>query len=179
MKRPACAGPPEAAGARFATPPPTESSRERRTNVAVRSRDDDPRSYRRALGAEFLVHYTDPIRADAIIEERCFVSGSKAASGFGIYATDIAPVDEETIDEVMRARGVADWRNRDSRPSAGGRARTMAGVDGWILRVRFSVSASGFSLPDDWTTGTTRRPAVADRIGALLARGCALRRLSV
>lgn len=52
-------------------------------------------------GREFLFHYTDAIRADAIIEERCFVSGPRAARGFGIYATDIAPVGAETIDEVI------------------------------------------------------------------------------
>jgi hypothetical protein len=52
-------------------------------------------------GTEFLFHYTDAIRADAIIEERCFVSGPRAAHGFGIYATDIAPVGEETIGEVI------------------------------------------------------------------------------
>lgn len=42
-------------------------------------------------GHEFLVHYTDAGRADAIIEERCFVAGPGAARGLGIYATDIAP----------------------------------------------------------------------------------------
>ena len=52
-------------------------------------------------GTEFLFHYTDAIRADAIIEERCFVSGPRAARGFGIYATDIAPVSAETIEEVI------------------------------------------------------------------------------
>jgi hypothetical protein len=52
-------------------------------------------------GTEFLFHYTDAIRADAIIEERCFVSGPRAARGFGIYATHIPPVGEETIDEVI------------------------------------------------------------------------------
>lgn len=56
---------------------------------------------RAGAGTEFLFHYTDAIRADAIIEERCFVSGPRAARGFGIYATDIAPVDEETIDDVI------------------------------------------------------------------------------
>ncbi|HEY2935282.1 MAG TPA: hypothetical protein VGJ25_01700 [Gaiellaceae bacterium] len=52
-------------------------------------------------GTEFLFHYTDAVRADAIIEERCFVSGPRTAHGFGIYATDIAPVGAETIDEVI------------------------------------------------------------------------------
>jgi len=52
-------------------------------------------------GTKFLFHYTDAIRADAIIEERFFVSGPRAARGFGIYATDIVPVGEETIDEVI------------------------------------------------------------------------------
>jgi hypothetical protein len=42
-------------------------------------------------GDEFLFHYTDAARADAIIEERCFVSGPGVARGLGIYATDIAP----------------------------------------------------------------------------------------
>jgi hypothetical protein len=50
---------------------------------------------------ELLFHYTDAIRADAIIDERLFVSGPRAARGFGIYATDIAPVSAETIDEVI------------------------------------------------------------------------------
>jgi hypothetical protein len=52
-------------------------------------------------GSAFLFHYTDAIRADAIIEQRCFVSGPRAARGFGIYATHIAPVGEETIEEVI------------------------------------------------------------------------------
>jgi hypothetical protein len=52
-------------------------------------------------GTEFLFHYTDAIRADAIIEERCFVSGPRAARGFGIYATHIAPLGEEAIEEVI------------------------------------------------------------------------------
>jgi hypothetical protein len=52
-------------------------------------------------GTDFLFHYTDAIRADAIIEERFFVSGPRAARGFGIYATHIAPIGEETIDEVI------------------------------------------------------------------------------
>lgn len=52
-------------------------------------------------GRDFLFHYTDAIRADAIIEERLFVSGPRAARGFGIYATDIAPASAETIDEVI------------------------------------------------------------------------------
>ena len=51
-------------------------------------------------GTEFLFHYTDAIRADAIIDERCFVSGPRTARGFGIYATDIARVGKETIDDV-------------------------------------------------------------------------------
>ncbi len=54
-----------------------------------------------SAGQDFLFHYTDAIRADAIIEERCFVSGPRAARGFGIYATDIAPVSAETIEEVI------------------------------------------------------------------------------
>jgi hypothetical protein len=66
--------------------------------------------YRRAVtleevqagaGTDFLFHYTDAIRADAIIEEQCFVSGPRTARGFGIYATHIAPVGEETIEEVI------------------------------------------------------------------------------
>src|SRR5438105_13412658 len=62
----------------------------------MRSRLDSP------LGRlDRLFHYTDAIRADAIIEERLFVSGPRAARGFGIYATDIAPVSPETIDDVI------------------------------------------------------------------------------
>ncbi len=52
-------------------------------------------------GQAFLFHYTDAVGADAIVEERLFVSGPRAARGFGIYATDIAPVSAETIDEVI------------------------------------------------------------------------------
>ena len=50
---------------------------------------------------EFLFHYTDAARADAIIEDRCFVSGPGVARGFGIYATDIAPTGVETIEDVI------------------------------------------------------------------------------
>lgn len=50
---------------------------------------------------EFLFHYTDSARADAIIEERCFVSGPGVARGLGIYATDIAPSGAETIEDVI------------------------------------------------------------------------------
>jgi hypothetical protein len=53
------------------------------------------------VGDEFLFHYTDAARADAIIEERCFVSGAGVARGFGIYATDIAPSGAETIEDVI------------------------------------------------------------------------------
>jgi hypothetical protein len=56
---------------------------------------------RAGAGREFLFHYTDAIRAEAIMEERLFVSGPRAARGFGIYATDIAPVSEGTIEEVI------------------------------------------------------------------------------
>jgi hypothetical protein len=56
---------------------------------------------RNGAGSEFLFHYTDAARADAIVEDHCFVSGPRAAHGFGIYATDIAPVDAETIEEVI------------------------------------------------------------------------------
>jgi hypothetical protein len=52
-------------------------------------------------GDEFLFHYTDSARADAIIEERCFVSGPGVARGLGIYATDLAPSGEETIEDVI------------------------------------------------------------------------------
>ena len=52
-------------------------------------------------GDEFLFHYTDAARADAIIEERCFISGPGVARGFGIYATDIAPSGAETIEDVI------------------------------------------------------------------------------
>jgi hypothetical protein len=52
-------------------------------------------------GHEFLFHYTDSARADAIIEERCFVSGPGVARGFGIYATDIMPSGAETIEDVI------------------------------------------------------------------------------
>jgi hypothetical protein len=52
-------------------------------------------------GTRFLFHYTDAIRADAIIDERIFVSGAGAGYGVGIYATDIAPVGADTIDDVI------------------------------------------------------------------------------
>lgn len=52
-------------------------------------------------GKRYLFHYTDAIRADAIIEARCFVAGPSATHGFGVYATDLAPVDAESIDEVI------------------------------------------------------------------------------
>lgn len=53
------------------------------------------------VGDEFLFHYTDAVRADAIIEERCFISGPGVVRGFGIYATDIAPSRVETIEDVI------------------------------------------------------------------------------
>jgi hypothetical protein len=56
---------------------------------------------RAGAGDELLFHYTDAVRADAIIEERCFVAGPGAARGFGIYATDIAPSGAETIEDVI------------------------------------------------------------------------------
>ena len=54
-----------------------------------------------ATGRELLFHYTDDVRADAIIEEQCFVSGPGVARGLGIYATDIAPSGVETIEDVI------------------------------------------------------------------------------
>lgn len=36
------------------------------------------------VGREFLFHYTDAIRADAIIEEQWSVSGPRVARGFGV-----------------------------------------------------------------------------------------------
>lgn len=59
------------------------------------------RQLQASAGDEFLFHYTDAARADAIIEERCFVSGSGVARGLGIYATDIAPSGMETIEDVI------------------------------------------------------------------------------
>lgn len=59
------------------------------------------RELQAGAGDEFLFHYTDAARADAIIEERCFVSGAGVARGFGIYATDIAPSGVETIEDVI------------------------------------------------------------------------------
>lgn len=56
---------------------------------------------RAGAGHEFLFHYTDAARADAIIEERCFVSGPGVARGLGVYATDIAPLGVETIEDVI------------------------------------------------------------------------------
>ncbi len=56
---------------------------------------------RAGAGDEFLFHYTDSARADAIIDERCFVSGPGVARGLGVYATDIAPSGAETIEDVI------------------------------------------------------------------------------
>lgn len=52
-------------------------------------------------GQDCLFHYTDAIRADAIVADRLFIAGPRGAHGFGVYATDIAPVDGETIDDVI------------------------------------------------------------------------------
>jgi hypothetical protein len=59
------------------------------------------RQLQASAGDEFLFHYTDAARADAIIEERCFVSGPGVARGLGIYATDIAPSGVETIEDII------------------------------------------------------------------------------
>jgi hypothetical protein len=59
------------------------------------------RELQAGAGRDFLFHYTDAARADAIIEDRCFVCGPRSGRGFGIYATDIAPSDAETMDDVI------------------------------------------------------------------------------
>jgi len=59
------------------------------------------RQLQASAGHEYLFHYTDATRADAIIEERCFVSGPGMARGLGIYATDIAPSGVGTIEDVI------------------------------------------------------------------------------
>ena len=56
---------------------------------------------RASAGAEVLFHYTDAAKADAIVADHLFVAGPRGAHGFGVYATDIAPVDGETIDDVI------------------------------------------------------------------------------
>jgi hypothetical protein len=56
---------------------------------------------RAGAGRDFLFHYTDAAKADAIIADRLFIAGPRAAHGFGVYATDIAPVDGETIEDVI------------------------------------------------------------------------------
>lgn len=56
---------------------------------------------RRSAGEIFLFHYTDAPGADLAIDHRIFLSGTEARHGVGIYATDIAPVDEATLDEVI------------------------------------------------------------------------------
>ena len=53
---------------------------------------------RAGAGTRFLFHYTDSIRADAVIEERIFVSGPSAVYGVGIYATDIARAGPDTVE---------------------------------------------------------------------------------
>jgi hypothetical protein len=52
-------------------------------------------------GTEFLFHYADAAKADAIITDRLFVAGPRGAHGFGVYATDIAPVNGETLEDVI------------------------------------------------------------------------------
>ena len=52
-------------------------------------------------GTAFLFHYTDAVRADLIVGDRLFVAGPSAVHGFGVYATDIAPVDFESIEDVI------------------------------------------------------------------------------
>lgn len=59
------------------------------------------RQLQAGAGGDLLFHYTDAARADAIVEERCFVSGPGVARGLGIYATDIAPLGVETIEDVI------------------------------------------------------------------------------
>lgn len=56
---------------------------------------------RAGAGRTFLFHYTDAAKADAIVADRLFIAGPRGAHGFGVYATDIAPVDGETIDDVI------------------------------------------------------------------------------
>ena len=52
-------------------------------------------------GRDVLFHYTDAAKADAIVSDHLFVAGPRGAHGFGVYATDIPPVDGETIDDVI------------------------------------------------------------------------------
>ncbi len=85
-------------------------------------------------GDEFLFHYTDAARADAIIEERCFVSGAGVARGFGIYATDIAPSGVETIEDV-----IVHCFGGDATPAEVGHA----------VAVRLGVSGLRFEQTDD------------------------------
>jgi hypothetical protein len=56
---------------------------------------------RRGAGSRFVFHYTDAAKADAIITDRLFVAGPSGAHGFGVYATDIAPVNGETLEDVI------------------------------------------------------------------------------
>lgn len=56
---------------------------------------------RAGAGSTYLFHYTDEIRADLIVESRIFATGPSAVHGVGVYATDIAPVDEETLEDVI------------------------------------------------------------------------------
>jgi hypothetical protein len=55
----------------------------------------------RGARTRFLFHYTDAASADMIMEHGIFVSGPHARHGVGIYATDIAPEDESTLDDVI------------------------------------------------------------------------------
>ena len=52
-------------------------------------------------GTVYLFHYTDEIRAAGILEERLFVTGGNAVFGFGVYATEIPPLDSSTLDDVI------------------------------------------------------------------------------
>jgi hypothetical protein len=56
---------------------------------------------RRGAGSQYLFHYTDAVGADLAIDDGIFVAGVEVRHGVGIYATDIAPVDEATLDEVI------------------------------------------------------------------------------
>jgi hypothetical protein len=77
--------------------PSRAANRPRNSTVAVGMTFDD---LYRGAGREYLFHYTDAAGADLAIEHSIFISGTEARHGVGIYATDIAPVDESTLHEV-------------------------------------------------------------------------------
>jgi hypothetical protein len=91
-------------------------------------------------GSKFLFHYTHAAAARGMREEGFIASGTRAAYGIGIYATQLPPLDAGTIDDVIANCFFGDALPFEVhhaivlRPSAGDRAFVECG-DGyqWIL----------------------------------------------